>query len=163
MCVLSTVPALPLTGIIYQDFDGGLVGQTVSEALTSNQFQGFSKVTWEVVPASRFSGGPDELANAIRHEDAWTAVSSACLSPHRTAFCHSPSASFLSQPRVQRQAECRANVARSFVRWFTSDHWIRSRSAERERLVSVLAYAVNACKLTFCFLQPRPHSPVNSG
>jgi hypothetical protein len=50
------------------------VGQIVSQGLASNQ--GLGKITWEVLPASAFPGGPEELAQAVRHEDAWTAVSS---------------------------------------------------------------------------------------
>ena len=50
------------------------MGRTVSQALASNQGPG--KITWDVLPASGFPGGPEELAQAIRHEDAWTAVSS---------------------------------------------------------------------------------------
>ncbi|TEB38305.1 hypothetical protein FA13DRAFT_1786108 [Coprinellus micaceus] len=74
---LFRTPSHNLKGWVV-DFDGGLVGQSVSQALGSNQ--GSGKVTWEVIPASRFPGGIEDLAQALRHEDSWTAISN--LQPH---------------------------------------------------------------------------------
>ncbi|KAJ7073742.1 hypothetical protein C8F01DRAFT_1075468 [Mycena amicta] len=65
-------PHHPLPGWIV-DFDGGLVGQTVSHALSSI-VPTSGGVSWTVVPASRFPGGLAELENAIVDEKTWYAV-----------------------------------------------------------------------------------------
>lgn len=68
---LYKIPARNLQGWVV-DFDGAFIGQRVSEALVSNQ--GPSRMSWSVIPASEFPGGPVQLAEAIRHEDAWAAI-----------------------------------------------------------------------------------------
>ncbi|KAJ2923986.1 hypothetical protein H1R20_g13109, partial [Candolleomyces eurysporus] len=70
---LWKIPARNLHGWVV-DFDGGLIGQTVSQALGSNQ-GGQSRVTWTVIPATDFPGGPQQLSDAVRDEHIWTAVS----------------------------------------------------------------------------------------
>ncbi|KAJ2922000.1 hypothetical protein H1R20_g15095, partial [Candolleomyces eurysporus] len=56
-----------------QDFDGGFIGQSVSQALGSNQASQ-SRVTWTVISATNFPGGPQQLSDAVRNEEIWTAV-----------------------------------------------------------------------------------------
>ncbi|KAG6807451.1 hypothetical protein H0H92_007402 [Tricholoma furcatifolium] len=56
------------------DFDGGLVGQTVVQALISEQVSSSGLVTWNSVPSSQFPGGLNELATAIREEKTFVAV-----------------------------------------------------------------------------------------
>ncbi|KAJ7812650.1 hypothetical protein B0H14DRAFT_2523275 [Mycena olivaceomarginata] len=55
------------------DFDGGAVGQSVSNALISIN-AGTSGIAWQVVPASQFPGGISQLQNAIVQEKTWYAV-----------------------------------------------------------------------------------------
>jgi hypothetical protein len=57
------------------DFDGGLIGQRVTQALTSQQLAAFTKVSWTVVPASLFPGGSEDLAHAVLEERTWVALS----------------------------------------------------------------------------------------
>ena len=52
-----------------------MIGQSVSQALGANQGSQ-SRVTWTIVPATNFPGGPQELADAVRNEQIWTAVAS---------------------------------------------------------------------------------------
>ncbi|KAJ7184955.1 hypothetical protein C8R46DRAFT_468661 [Mycena filopes] len=56
------------------DFDGGFVGQGVSQALTSID-PGIVGIRWEVVPASQFAGGVTQLEEAIAGEDVWYGLS----------------------------------------------------------------------------------------
>ncbi|KAK6967143.1 DUF3533 domain-containing protein [Favolaschia claudopus] len=65
-------PHHPLPGWIV-DFDGGVVGQAVSSAL-SNIPAATKGVKWSVVPASQFSGGPVQVQNEIVQEKTWYAV-----------------------------------------------------------------------------------------
>ncbi|KAJ6539890.1 hypothetical protein DFH09DRAFT_1090201 [Mycena vulgaris] len=55
------------------DFDGGAVGQAVSNALSGIN-PGTSGVAWQVVSASQFSNGIAQLENAIIQEETWYAV-----------------------------------------------------------------------------------------
>ncbi|KAF7319272.1 DUF3533 domain-containing protein [Mycena chlorophos] len=55
------------------DFDGGVVGQTVAQALSSIQPTP-AGVAWTVVSASQFPGGISELEQAIVDERVWYAV-----------------------------------------------------------------------------------------
>ncbi|KAG6865536.1 hypothetical protein C0991_001729 [Blastosporella zonata] len=78
---LWKIPARNLDGWVI-DFDGGFIGQTFAEALTSEQLSPFiggseGGVTWTAVPASQFPGGLDELVNAVREEQTWAAIASA--------------------------------------------------------------------------------------
>jgi len=52
-----------------KDFDGGRIGQAVTQAVLQNQ--GAGKITWEVKPASAFPGGQLSILEAIRNEDVW--------------------------------------------------------------------------------------------
>ncbi len=72
VCHHCYIPVLQLTAQI-KDFDGGLIGQGVVQALTSQS--GFSKVSWRVVPPSQFPGGLTELAHAVLEEKTWVAIS----------------------------------------------------------------------------------------
>ena len=56
-----------------KDFDGGLIGQGVVQALTTPS--PFSKISWTVIPASQFPGGVQDVAHAVLEEKAWVAVS----------------------------------------------------------------------------------------
>ncbi|KDR66503.1 hypothetical protein GALMADRAFT_80808 [Galerina marginata CBS 339.88] len=68
---LWKIPSHTLPGWVV-DFDGGLIGQNVAQALTSQS--GPSKVTWTVIPASQFPGGPSEVGAAVLEEHTWTAI-----------------------------------------------------------------------------------------
>lgn len=59
-----------------QDFDGGFVGQQVSQALSSMD-PGGNGIYWEVVPASQFPNGIAELEDAIVDEKTWYGFTSA--------------------------------------------------------------------------------------
>ena len=61
-----------------KDFDGGLIGQGVVQALSAQT--GASKVTWTVVPASQFPGGVHEVGAAVLEEHTWVAIIS-CVAP----------------------------------------------------------------------------------
>ncbi|RDB27751.1 Nitrosoguanidine resistance protein SNG1 [Hypsizygus marmoreus] len=54
------------------DFDGGVVGQSVVQSLTTSSR--FSKVTWTAVPASQFQGGLAQVANDVVEQKSWVAV-----------------------------------------------------------------------------------------
>ncbi|KAG6909241.1 hypothetical protein DXG01_001423 [Tephrocybe rancida] len=56
------------------DFDGGLIGQTVVEALTSQQVSGLGKVTWSTVPASQFPDGLGQLTTDVVEQKTWAAI-----------------------------------------------------------------------------------------
>lgn len=56
------------------DFDGGLVGQTVVQALTSQQVSQMGKVTWTAIPANQFPNGLGELGEAVMEERTWAAI-----------------------------------------------------------------------------------------
>lgn len=89
---LYKTPVRKLKGWVV-DFDGGAIGQTVSQALVSNQGPG--KVEWTVVPAANFPGGVEDLAHAVRHEDVWVAISINPESSTRlTAALVSPNAAY---------------------------------------------------------------------
>ncbi|KAJ7737933.1 hypothetical protein B0H16DRAFT_1730100 [Mycena metata] len=52
------------------DFDGGMVGQGVVQALSAiDPMPG--GISWSVVPASQFPGGVAQLEDAILREDTW--------------------------------------------------------------------------------------------
>ncbi|KAG6844444.1 hypothetical protein H0H87_006898 [Tephrocybe sp. NHM501043] len=70
---LWKTPARNLNGWVI-DFDGGLIGQTVAEALSSEQVSAMGKVTWSVVPAAQFPDGLDSVANDVREEKTWAAI-----------------------------------------------------------------------------------------
>ncbi|KAJ7651154.1 hypothetical protein FB45DRAFT_31982 [Roridomyces roridus] len=55
------------------DFDGGAVGQTVSQALSSID-AGRNGISWAVVSASQFPDGIAQLEDAILQEKTWYAV-----------------------------------------------------------------------------------------
>ena len=59
---------------LWKDFDGGLIGQGVVQALSA-QPSG-SKITWTVVPASQFPGGVHEVGAAVLEEHTWAAITS---------------------------------------------------------------------------------------
>ena len=64
-----------------QDFDGGLIGQGVQQALTQLPPNlGLSAIKWEIISNSRFPGGVEDLANVVLDEKVWVAVSGEYLS-----------------------------------------------------------------------------------
>ncbi|TFK64732.1 hypothetical protein BDN72DRAFT_801842, partial [Pluteus cervinus] len=72
---LWETPAHPLRGWIV-DFDGGQIGSTITQGLTSAalvQASG-SYVAWIVVPSSNFPNGPSDVAEKVLDEKAWVAV-----------------------------------------------------------------------------------------
>lgn len=60
-----------------QDFDEGLVGQTVTRGLTTSTS---SSITWTAVNTSQFSGDPSQVGDAVIQEKTWVAVTSMILS-----------------------------------------------------------------------------------
>jgi len=58
--------------LLPKDFDGGLIGQGVVQALSTQPSA--SKITWTVLPASQFPGGPQEVGAAVLEEHTWVAV-----------------------------------------------------------------------------------------
>ena len=58
-----------------KDFDGEIIGKGVSQALSIPS--ALSKVTWMVMPASNFPGGPVEVGAAVLEERTWMAIISA--------------------------------------------------------------------------------------
>ncbi|KAJ7627848.1 hypothetical protein DFH06DRAFT_1103085 [Mycena polygramma] len=55
------------------DFDGGLVGQAISGALSGID-PGTSGVAWKVIPGSQFPAGISQLQNEIVQEKTWYAM-----------------------------------------------------------------------------------------
>ncbi|KJA21331.1 hypothetical protein HYPSUDRAFT_42197 [Hypholoma sublateritium FD-334 SS-4] len=68
---LWKIPAHNLPGWIV-DFDGEIIGKGVSQALSIPS--ALSKVTWMVMPASNFPGGPVEVGAAVLEERTWMAI-----------------------------------------------------------------------------------------
>ncbi|KAJ7275932.1 hypothetical protein C8J57DRAFT_1177506 [Mycena rebaudengoi] len=73
-------PGHPLPGWIV-DFDGGFIGQGVTEALSGID-PGVNGIAWEVVPATQFPGGIAQLEAALVQEETWVAVA---ISPGATS------------------------------------------------------------------------------
>ncbi|KAJ7060809.1 hypothetical protein C8F01DRAFT_1253287 [Mycena amicta] len=65
-------PHHPLHGWIV-DFDGGIVGQSISHALSSID-PGSTGVVWRIVPASEFLGGIAQIESQIVDEKTWYAI-----------------------------------------------------------------------------------------
>lgn len=61
--------------MVTQDFDGGPIGRTVTQALM-NATGPKTEINWYTVPASEFSGGERELPDKVVNERAWVAVAS---------------------------------------------------------------------------------------
>lgn len=57
-----------------QDFDSGLVGQSVIAGLTTSGST--SRVTWTVVAAEQFPNGVSDVSHAVLEEKTWIAVTS---------------------------------------------------------------------------------------
>ncbi|KAG5636442.1 hypothetical protein H0H81_008032 [Sphagnurus paluster] len=77
------------------DFDGGLVGQTVSQALTSQQVSQQGKVTWTAVSPSRFPNGVIDLSNDVVEQHVWTAIAIQAGSTERLQASYAtPNASY---------------------------------------------------------------------
>ncbi|KIP08990.1 hypothetical protein PHLGIDRAFT_87282 [Phlebiopsis gigantea 11061_1 CR5-6] len=55
------------------DFDGGIVGATVTQAYLNNTGQK-TQIDWYTVPASMFPNGEADITDAIVNEKAWAAV-----------------------------------------------------------------------------------------
>lgn len=60
---------------IVQDFDGGQVGQFVTQSFM-NATGPKDAMSWYVKPASDFPSGTSELANMVHNEKAWAIVAS---------------------------------------------------------------------------------------
>jgi hypothetical protein len=58
----------------HQDFDGGLIGQSVTTGLMAPNPH--SRITWSVVSSDRFPGGLDDVIKAVREQKTWMAVTS---------------------------------------------------------------------------------------
>ena len=73
-----------------QDFDGGVVGETVQQVILTN-FTGLpTQMTWTVVPASQFPGGVDDVANAVAQNQVWAALTGMFkyYYPHLTSYLY---------------------------------------------------------------------------
>ncbi|KAH8830295.1 hypothetical protein DL96DRAFT_1668205 [Flagelloscypha sp. PMI_526] len=69
---LYKTPVRNLSGWIV-DFDGGLIGQTVTKALTGPA-GAVGKVTWTVRSASEFANGASDLSQMVSDEKVWVAI-----------------------------------------------------------------------------------------
>jgi hypothetical protein len=58
-----------------QDFDGGEIGQAVTQAFKN--ISSPQQMSWLILDASQFPGGPDEVAQALLDHRCWAAVTSA--------------------------------------------------------------------------------------
>ncbi|KAJ7056162.1 hypothetical protein C8F01DRAFT_1156993 [Mycena amicta] len=56
------------------DFDGGVIGQSISSALTAID-PGRNGISWTIVPASDFAGGISDLSSAVVQEKTWYGLS----------------------------------------------------------------------------------------
>ena len=63
------------------DFDGGAMGQVV-QAAAMNSTGPRNTISWSVIPASRFPGGPSDVARAVVDEECWVAI---VINPGATA------------------------------------------------------------------------------
>ncbi|KAF7298492.1 DUF3533 domain-containing protein [Mycena kentingensis (nom. inval.)] len=76
------------------DFDGGLVGQSVAQALSAIEPTS-SSVSWTVVPASQFPGGVAQIEDAVVKEKTWYAlIINSGASANLTAAVATPDASY---------------------------------------------------------------------
>ncbi|RDB16010.1 Nitrosoguanidine resistance protein SNG1 [Hypsizygus marmoreus] len=101
------------------DFDGGRVGQTVVQALTSPEASQLGKVTWTAVPASQFPDGLGQLGNAVVNEQTWVAIAIHAGSTARLQASYaSPNASYTGTDTITvYAAEARnENAYRSLIR-----------------------------------------------
>lgn len=78
--------------LMSQDFDGGLIGSTITQAYLNNTGQK-EQISWYVVPPSEFPNGESDIADAIVNERAWAAITSVylLLLPRHLAYTHAPS------------------------------------------------------------------------
>ncbi|KXN88568.1 Nitrosoguanidine resistance protein SNG1 [Leucoagaricus sp. SymC.cos] len=70
---LYKAPVRNLDGMVV-DFDGDVIGSYVSSALTSGSILHLGEMAWRIVPADRYPGDIEELANEIREQHTWAAV-----------------------------------------------------------------------------------------
>ncbi|KAJ7758967.1 hypothetical protein DFH07DRAFT_867947 [Mycena maculata] len=78
------------------DFDGGLVGQAVAQALSAID-PGVNGISWQVVSASKFTGGVVQLEDAIVQEETWYGLAiNAGSSANLTAAISSANATYNS-------------------------------------------------------------------
>lgn len=59
----------------YQDFDGGIIGATITQAYLNNTGQK-SQIDWYTVPSSDFPNGESDLEKAIVDERYWAVIAS---------------------------------------------------------------------------------------
>ncbi|KAG6830598.1 hypothetical protein H0H92_015879 [Tricholoma furcatifolium] len=89
---LWKTPERPLKGWVV-DFDGGIVGQYVSQQLITASST--TKVTFTAQPSSKYPGGPDDLANDVVNQRTWVAVTiNPGASSHLQASYTNPNASY---------------------------------------------------------------------
>ncbi|KAF8991980.1 hypothetical protein BDQ17DRAFT_1223012, partial [Cyathus striatus] len=68
---LWKTPAHSLPGWIV-NFDGGAIGQAVTDALTAQSAS--SHIAWKMVDASAYPGGWEQLGSAVKDEHTWVAI-----------------------------------------------------------------------------------------
>ncbi|KAF8884553.1 hypothetical protein CPB84DRAFT_1789019 [Gymnopilus junonius] len=68
---LWKIPSRNLPGWVV-DFDGGLIGRNVAQALTTPS--SLPAITWTVVSPSQFPGGPSDVGAAVLDEQTWVAI-----------------------------------------------------------------------------------------
>ncbi|KAG5641494.1 hypothetical protein DXG03_005091 [Asterophora parasitica] len=91
---LWKTPVRKLQGWVI-DFDGGEVGQSVVQALTSPEVGGMGKINWSVIPASRFPKGVKDVGDALVEQHAWAAITiNSGSSARLNASYISPNASY---------------------------------------------------------------------
>lgn len=113
---LYKVPARNLDGWLV-DFDGGLVGQAVSQAVLANS--GNSKVTWHVRAPEDFVGESEEVARRVREQETWAAITITSGTTARLqAALASPDASYDGSRMIMAYGvEARSeNAYRSLIR-----------------------------------------------
>lgn len=99
------------------DFDGGMVGERVVQALTAETTPG--AVAWAARPASDFPGGVEELGEQVKDHRVWTAIA---ISPDTTsallAALRTPDASYNgSEALIAFSVEARnENAYRGLIR-----------------------------------------------
>lgn len=55
-----------------QDFDGGIIGQEITQGLKSQPIL----IDWTVVSTTQFPSGANDLAHAVREQHTWVIVAS---------------------------------------------------------------------------------------
>lgn len=144
---LWKVPAYYPHGWIV-DFDGGLVGQAVTEGLKAAE--PFGRISWTVAPSSRFPGGSKQVADEVVDEKVWVAavINSNASSNLNTAIS-SMDASYNSTFAVTVYAiEGRnENVFRSIIRPTIQSSFATIAFESANRIAQQISMSANITKM----------------